>query len=330
MISTKNIVNDIRNIPSSWIFQYYWTLPQPLNGQRVQVKSFFNPSERTPSMFFYYKEDINDYRFKCFSTNNQGSGIDLLAAVKNISIKEAVKIIMNDYNTYVSKHGSKAIKREFTETQTFEITEVKNRQWAKIDEEYWSLYNIGSDILNKFNVKPLEYVVMNTSLGLDTVKNSKISNSCMYGYFTKNNELYKVYQPMNDKYKFMKLADHLQGLDQLTYSKPYLIICSSLKDAMCLVSLGYGNIEVVAPDSENTMIPPMYLETFKSRYTSVITLFDKDPAGKKSAEKYATEYGINTAILPMMKDLSDSIAVYGPEKVRERLTPILRKALSLT
>ena len=40
--------------------------------------------------------------------------------------------------------------------------------------------------------------------------------------------------PCRKKHKFIKIASHLQGFDQLKYDKDYLIICSSLKDAMCL------------------------------------------------------------------------------------------------
>jgi len=330
MISTKNIVDDIKKIPSAWIFQYYWNLPEPLNGQRVCVTSFFNPTERTPSMYFYYKEDINDYRFKCFSTNNQGSGIDLLAKERGVSVSEAVRTIMRDYNTYVTKNGSAGINKEYTESSSVDIDKYETRPWNKLDEEYWSdLYHISSYTLNKFNVRPLNSVTIVTKMG-DNKRYSTISNSNMYGYFNKDGKLYKIYQPLNKKYKFMKLADHLQGLDQLTYQKPYLVICSSLKDAMCITELKYNNIEVVAPDSENTMIKPMYIETFLSRYQGVVTLFDNDNAGKNSAQKYTDEYGIPAAFLPMFKDISDSVAINGLEEVRNKLTPILRKALSLT
>lgn len=328
MISTKNIVDDIRKIPSAWIFQYYWNLPEALNGQRVCVKSFFNPTERTPSMYFYYREEINDYRFKCFSTNHQGSGVDLLVHEQNLTLPQAVRKILRDYNDYVTKNGNASIKKEYTEVSTVEVADVSTRPWNKLDEEYWDFYHIGSFTLEKFNVKPLEYITIVTTTS-EGNRNSKISHSNMYGYFDANGELYKVYQPLNQKYKFMKLNDHLQGLDQLKYDKPYLVICSSLKDAMCITELKYNNIEVIAPDSENTMIKPMYIETFLKRYQGVVTLFDNDNAGRNSAQKYTDEYGIPAAFLPMLKDVSDSIAVHGLEEVRNKLTPILRKALSL-
>lgn len=330
MLTTRNITNDVRDVPSRWIFEYYYSLPKPLDGQRVQVKSMFNPAERTPSMYFYFEDKYNDYRFKCFSTNNQGDGVSLLMGVEHLTFSQAITKVLNDYNVYVIQHGTKTIKREYTEQQTkLEVDNVETRGWAKIDEQYWlDLFKISSTTLKRFNVKPLDSITLVSETPSGT-KSSTIHHSHMYGYFNDDDELYKVYQPSSKKYKFMKLQDYLQGLHQLTYEKPYLVICSSLKDCMALHELGYNNIETIAPDSENTMIKPMYIETFLKRYEGVVTLFDSDAAGKAAGNKYYEEYGIKPTILHMMKDLSDSVAIYGTEEVKRNLTPLLRKALSL-
>ena len=37
----------------------------------------------------------------------------------------------------------------------------------------------------------------------------------IYAYFTNAGEVYKIYQPRNKKFKFIKVKPHLQGLDQL-------------------------------------------------------------------------------------------------------------------
>ena len=138
---------------------------------------------------------------------------------------------------------------------------------------------------------------------------------------------YKIYQPLKKKHKFHKLAPYIQGLDQLEYNQPYLVICSSLKDAMCLMGFGY-NIEVIAPDSENTIIKPYLIENLKTKYKSIITLFDNDDAGKKAIEKYRERYGINGTCLSLSKDISDSIREYGFEKTHSELKPLLKQALN--
>ena len=49
------------------------------------------------------------------------------------------------------------------------------------------------------------------------VKKLKIEGHSIYGYFDKNDELYKIYQP-SSKHKFHKVKPYLQGFDQLTYN----------------------------------------------------------------------------------------------------------------
>ena len=97
----------------------------------------------------------------------------------------------------------------------------------------------------------------------DGVKTIRMEYPKLYGYFDKDGKVYKIYQPSQKKYKFIKINAHLQGFDQLEYNQPYLVICSSLKDAMCLSQFNY-NLEVIAPDSENTVIKPCLLYTSPS------------------------------------------------------------------
>jgi len=136
-----------------------------------------------------------------------------------------------------------------------------------------------------------------------------IQQPYIYGYFTKN-EIYKIYQPRNKKFKFIKVKPQLQGLDQLEYNQPYLIICSSLKDAMCLKQFGY-NIEVIAPDSENTIIKPYIIENLKKKYKKVVTLFDNDVAGHNAVNKYKELYNISGTWLDSSKDIADLVKEKG-------------------
>ena len=64
----------------------------------------------------------------------------------------------------------------------------------------------------------------------------EISHDTMYGFFKEDGTLYKIYSPKIRRKKFIKVKDYLQGLDQLKYDKPYLVICSSLKDALCIIT----------------------------------------------------------------------------------------------
>ena len=127
--------------------------------------------------------------------------------------------------------------------------------------------------------------------------------------------------------KFIKVENYIQGMDQLKYNSKYLLITSSLKDLMCFNKLGINNIEVIAPDSENTMIGERAMSEFMRSYQKIIVLFDNDDPGIKAAERYKMKYGFNYIILPMEKDLSDSVKVHGIDKVKETLFLLLKQAL---
>ena len=84
MFNTKNIVLDERNIPSTWVFQYYLNLPEQLTGQNIKIKSIFNPNDKTPSFCIYVNETIMQYKFKDFSTGKNGNKVDLVKLMFNI------------------------------------------------------------------------------------------------------------------------------------------------------------------------------------------------------------------------------------------------------
>jgi hypothetical protein len=154
-----------------------------------------------------------------------------------------------------------------------------------------------------------------------------IKGNYIYGYFKKDGTLYKIYQPMVRDNKFIKVCDHIQGLDQLTMSVPYLVICSSLKDVMGFVALGYANAEAIAPDSENCMMPAHIMTMLLLKYKKVVILFDNDQGGLISAKKYLEKYAIPYVILEMSKDLTDSIKDHNINRVREVLTPAIKLVL---
>jgi hypothetical protein len=97
---------------------------------------------------------------------------------------------------------------------------------------------------------------------------------------------------------------------------------------MSFKALRFNGVDVIAPDSENTMIPIEYILKLKSKYDKICTLFDNDTAGIKSMKKYELEYDIPSVHLQMEKDLSDSIRDHGLDNTRIVLYPILTKVLT--
>ena len=324
MFSTKNFVLEGSDVPSTWIFEYYLNLSEPLTGQDVKIKSIFNPSERTPSFCIYVDKTIMQYKFKDFSTGKSGNKIDLVKLLFEIEYAEAMQRIVADYNKYVKSPEYKT--QDIVPEPKWKLDFVKTKGWSIIDQKYWLSYRIGKTILEEYNVKPIDYFNLTKTKGSE-FKSLRIGNSMCFGYFDKDGQPFKFYQPKSKTHKFFKVKSYLQGLDQLKYNKPYLVICSSLKDAMCLKGMGY-NIEVIAPDSENTMIKPHIIEYLKKKYKKVITLFDNDKAGKEAIERYAETYKIYGTHPTLSKDIADAMKEYGFYKVHAMLKPLLKEALN--
>lgn len=324
MFNTKNLVLDEQDIPSYWVFQYYLNLSESLTGQDIKLTSIFNPNERTPSFCIYVDKKIQQYKFKDFSTGRNGNKVDLVKMLFNIEYPEAARKIVKDYNLHIKTNGFKEI--EFKPEAKWEVDFVKFRPWNQSDSRYWLSFRIGMSILTEYNVKPIEYYNL-VKLESDKVESITVRNNCLYGYFDKAGEVYKIYQPNSSKHKFHKVKQHLQGYDQLKFDKPYLVICSSLKDALCLKGMGY-NIEVISPDSENTIIKAYVIEHLKKKYKKVITLFDNDEAGLKAVEKYANTYKINGFVPTICKDISDAMKLHGFDKVHAMLRPLLKETLN--
>ena len=324
MFSTKNLILEETDVPSYWVFQYYLNLPEQLTGQDIKINSIFNPNDKTPSFCIYVDKTIMQYKFKDFSTGRGGNKSDLVRHMFSLGYPQATRRIIEDYNNYIQQNGK--VEVEFVPQAKWEIDFIKYRKWNKDDANFWLPFGIGKTLLEKYNVKPIEYFNMVKEESLE-IESLKIGSKHTYGYFDKHGDVFKIYQPYSKKHKFHKVKSYIQGIDQLEYKEPYLVICSSLKDAMCLKGMGY-NIEVISPDSENTMIKPHIIANLKKKFKKLITIFDNDDAGKHAVKRYAEAYNINGCTPTICKDISDAMKEIGFDKTHAMLKPLLKETLN--
>ena len=326
MISTKNLISDLNDIPAGWPFEHYLGLSENLDGQDVKIRSIINTREKTPSMFIYFDVNKGVYKFKDFSSGLYGDSLELVKIVFDLKSRgEAVIKLMADYNEHILNNGHNPIM-QYKSYSKYKVTDYEIRHWTTIDQKYWTKFNIGSRLLEKYNVAPLEYYKMEKKNEEGIIEKSiTIKGFSIYGYFKNDGSIYKIYQPKVSKKKFIKIKNYIQGSEQLNYDKKYLVITSSLKDLMAFNRLKLSDAESIAPDSENTLIPESMLKGIISKYEKVFVLFDNDEAGITSMKKYKEKYGFDYVILNMEKDLSDSIKAHGLTKTRETLLPLLKE-----
>lgn len=326
MIKTKTVITDLTDVPREWVFEYYLKLNEKLTGQTLMILSPFNPNDKRPSLSLFISNLNDTYRFKDFSTNSSGDAITLIQRLFNLSTRgEAAHKIMHDYEKWTLYNTGDYDTREFKIQNAYRVNAFVKGPWTKLDQRYWTTFKIGSKLLEKYNVAPLtSYSMMRE--GTDDAF-TVTDKPFVYGYFREDGTLYKIYQPVSKTGKFIKVRDYIQGTDQLTMKKKYLVICSSLKDVMAFDLLGYKDAEAIAPDSENTVISTHVIGSYQLKYKAICTLFDNDDAGKAGMFAYKQKYNLPMTVLPLSKDLSDSVRDHGILKVKQVLTPLLKQAL---
>lgn len=314
MIATKNIVCSIEDVPSAWIFEKYTPLEVKLTGQDVKIRSIFNTSDNIPSLSIFCKN--NRYFFKDFSTDLGGDGVAFVSVLLQIDRAQAINKILNDYREYCK--NNKNINQSIISSNKYYLSEYVIRSWNESDVRYWwNQYHIPSKLLEKYNIKPLQsYTYKKEGNEYEPSSSVHITNRLIYGYFKKSGELFKIYQPYIKDKKFLNVSgfNYLQGQEQLE-RKDRLIICSSLKDGLCLKLLKNIDCDFVAPSSEGVLIESNKIEKLKSVYKYVYVLMDNDAAGLKSTERYISTYNLKDLYLKLEKDVSDSVKKYNLDRI---------------
>ena len=136
----------------------------------------------------------------------------------------------------------------------------------------------------------------------------------------------KIYRPLaikKEKWIGNTTKNYILGYKQLPEQGDLLIITKSLKDVMCLKSLGYNSI---SPSSEGTLLPEIVIKDLSNRFKQLIVLFDNDTQGIKSAQKIKTIYNINNITIPLDLEVKDISEYYN--KFKNQTINFLQNELS--
>jgi len=323
MFDSNNYNKDVNLVPTEWLIETYLNIPYKLVGQNITIKSIFNDKDTNPSLVLYYYPQVKGYIYKCFSTNKSGSIIDLLCHKWGMDFRDAAAKIINDY--FVVGIGD-TTPREEIDPHKWKIKDFELRKWNTLDAKYWSAYNIGSKLLGQFNVKAIKHFSMIYVDKNDNVKKDiQIGPAnLIFGYFKNNGEIYKIYRPKH-KRKFTTIdSSYYHGMEQLK-QYPDLIISSSMKDLLAIKSLGI-QADIIAPHSENTLLPLKVIEKFKERY-NIITLLDNDTAGINAMKKYKEQYKLGICYVPIENDVADLVKNKGCREAKIIITPLIDRAI---
>lgn len=304
--------------------EYYLGIP-------VAKKLYRNPlrKDNKPTCSFY-RNKSGELIFKDFSGVFYGNFISVVMFKYSCTYHQALRIIANDFglihdNKIPKNKGKLNVNAPVFRDDGAAIIQVEIKDFSKSEIEWWSDYGVTDKILKKFHVFSCKNVFLNGNVI------STSSDHCpIYGYYggkKEGIELWRIYFPKRKSYRFLSNWDSkkIQGIKQLPNEGKLLVITKSLKDVMCLYSLG---IPAIAPNSETLFIPEALYVELKNRFKNIVVLYDNDLAGIANMRKIRDKYKVKCLWIPRSyeaKDISDFHKKYGRKKTLE----LIKQAIEL-
>lgn len=269
----------------------------------VLISSPFR-QDRNPSFALFYGSD-GKIRYKDFSNGETGDVFSMLGKAWGKPYVEVVRALMEDNGTVTALSNETHRK---TRKNSDTVIEVKVRKWLKHDIEYWKGFGISIGFLKFAEVYPISHIFFIKEGKTDVVEADKYA----YVYVERRDGVIykKIYQPLckNKRYKwFSKMNGNVISLYyKIPESGELLVICSSLKDALCLWE--NTGIPCIALQGEGYTMEKDVVEELYERFDCIAVLFDNDKSGKIDGEKLSAQTGFTNVVLPEFKwgkDVSD-------------------------
>lgn len=275
----------------------------------------------------YTKEGI-EVNYKDFSTGESGTGLGLLCKLWGCTLMETYRRILNNifYDEVTITHN-KLTMNKITIKEPVEMSS-KARQWYSYDIEYWASYGVSLEILKWAEVYPISHKFIKRG-------NTTTMFVCdKYAYtFIERKEgkvTQKFYQPFNTKgFKWQNSHDKsVLGLwSKLPARGKGVCICSSVKDALCLIT--NMGIPSICLQGEGYPISDTAARELKRRFEMVYVCLDNDNTGLMDASKLSAKHDFINVVIPVFdggKDISDYYKCNGKDKFTETFTTIFREA----
>lgn len=288
--------------------------------------------EKRPS-FGYFVGESGEI---CFNDFILGSG-DFVKFVElkfGLTFFEALSKIVVDFNLTNHFFYKESIKTsrdydpsKFTSREKILSTAnrrelgVVRREWAAYDLAYWEQFGITKAILALYNVRPIKYIFFDRNH--DPILADKYAY--VFSEFKDKIETIKIYQPFNEKYKWLNNHNDSiwQGWDQLPKEGEKLIITKSLKDVMSIVNV--LKISSVSLQSESVAPKQVVLDELYKRFDCRYLLYDNDfdkdvNIGQQLGHKIVKNQAIIQLNIPnryKSKDFSDLVKNYGTQEANE-------------
>ena len=285
-------------------------------------------ADRHPS-FFIYSPDGTKVLYRDYATGDSGDIYSLLENKENLSFGELIRKISDEKKFFrKSKSGEFQISqpsgKKFSPRIPREL-KVCIREWKDYDIAWWNQWGIPLQWLEYAEVYPISHKIVYKG------GERYVFHAAKYAYvFVERKQdkvSLKIYQPeVTDKrWKWDNSNDgSVVGLwTKVPKIGDRLVICSSLKDALCLWA--NTGIPAIYVQSETTRLSATAQEVLKDRFRYIFICFDNDAPGLIDGEELSLMTGFRNVVLPYFpegKDISDLFKARGKEEFIKVIKPL--------
>jgi hypothetical protein len=277
-------------------------------------------ADRHPS-FFIYSPDGNKVLYQDYATGDHGDIFDLLKIRLNLSFAELIHEITRDKQ--LGNISISTINKRYNKPHTPVDIKVKIRGWEQRDIDYWKSYGISLKWLQYAEVYPISHKIIYKDGQRYAFHAAKLA----YAFVERKEDKVsiKVYQPLSKRFKWTSSNNgSVIGLwTKLPQRGNKVVICSSLKDALCLWA--NTGIPAIYLQSETTTMSATAQSVLKSKFKRIYICFDNDPPGLADARSLSSTTGFHNVILPQFpqgKDISDLYKALGKEEFLKIINPL--------
>lgn len=265
----------------------------------------------TNPSFGLYSRDGKRIYWVDLATKDRGGVFDLLCKLWNCSYREMLTRLQKDLPKFsrgtTVKDYVPCVVRDAVSYDSNSDLQCKVREWRQYDIDYWAQYGVPLKWLKYAEVYPISHKII-----------IKDGRKCVFGAdklayaYVEHKEgrvTLKIYQPLNKTgHKWANKHDRsvISLWTKIPEHGERLVICSSLKDALCLWA--NTGIPCVAVQGEGYNMSETAIKELKSRFTNVYILFDNDEPGLADGLKLSQQTGFTNVVLPQFnggKDISD-------------------------
>lgn len=276
----------------------------------------------------FFRGKSGNLYFKDFASGKCLTFEGVVMEKYNCNYHTALKIIAKDFgytkDSPVKKIAVKIQPKFEEEKQTF--IQIEAKEFSEPELKWWGSFGITKDILYRFKVYSCSTVFLNRNIYAQSAQHSPI-----YGYYfgkKENIEQWRIYMPKRKEFRFIGNVSTktIQGYKQLAKTGKLVVITKSMKDVMCLYSLG---ISAIAPNSETQFVSDKVLEELKQRFKYIVLLYDNDLTGVRFTNKIRKQHPeLIVSMIPRStgaKDISDYYYMYGRKNTQEFITNYIKK-----